>query len=221
MRYIHKKVSNEPGSLKATRLTNGATFDDANKEDIREVLLLEQGYLCAYCMRRIDNNRNDKGLPNTRIEHYETQATQPNLQLSFMNMLGVCDGNEGNPKRLQHCDKKRTINKALTIDPRNKNCEQLIKYETSGLLKSDNIDVDIDLNTELNLNNQRFTNNRKKAIDTAILAIQKNYKKKTNGTWKKADLQKELKFWKTRNNQRFHEYCGAAIFYLERKLARL
>jgi len=221
MRYIPKRLSNEPVSLKATRLTDGATFDDTNKEDIRAILLLEQGYLCAYCMRRIDNNRNDKGLPNTRIEHYETQATRPDLQLTFVNMLGVCDGNEGNPKRLQHCDKKRTKNKALTIDPRNENCEQLIKYESSGIIKSDNREVDNDLNNELNLNNQRFRNNRKKAIDTAILAIQKNYKKKTNGTWKKADLQKELNHWKIKNNQRYQEYCGAAIFYLERKLARL
>ena len=114
MRYIPKRTSNEPDSLKAIRLTNGAAFDDCNKQDIREILLSEQGHLCAYCMRRIDNSRNKKGLPNTRIEHYETQATQPNLQLSFINMLGVCDGNEGNPKHLQHCDKKRTENKSLT-----------------------------------------------------------------------------------------------------------
>jgi len=138
-----------------------------------------------------------------------------------MNMLGVCNGNEGNPKRLQHCDKKRTKDKPLTIDPRNKNCEQFIKYGTSGLIKSDNEVIDSDLNVELNLNNQRFINNRKEAVDMAILAMQKNYKKKTGGTWRKGDLQKELKFWKTKNNQRFQEYCGAAIYYLERKLARL
>jgi len=57
MRYIPKKISNEPASLRATRLTDGANFDSTNKSDIREALLKEQGYLCAYCMRRIENER--------------------------------------------------------------------------------------------------------------------------------------------------------------------
>ena len=61
MRYIPKKSNNEPDSLRATRLTDGATYDECNKNDVREALLNEQGYLCAYCMRRIENERGDNG----------------------------------------------------------------------------------------------------------------------------------------------------------------
>lgn len=221
MIYVQKKLANEPISLVKHRSTPGAIYNDCNKEDIRKALLLEQGYLCAYCMRRINNGKNQKGSPNTRIEHFETQGKHIGLSMNYMNMLGVCDGNEGNPKRLLHCDKSRTLDQQLNIDPRNKNCNQLIKYTPSGHIESDNAAINNDLNKELNLNNQRFVFNRKSAIDTAILAIQKNYKKKKDGSWKKSDLQKELNYWTTKNNERFQEYCGAVIYYLERKLARL
>ena len=43
----------EPVSLHLHRNTFGADFDGLDKTELRKSLLAEQGYLCAYCMKRI------------------------------------------------------------------------------------------------------------------------------------------------------------------------
>ena len=54
------------------------------KDAIRRELLKEQGYLCAYCMRRI------KSVEETKIEHWVPQEKLTKEQgLDYSNMLGV------------------------------------------------------------------------------------------------------------------------------------
>jgi len=223
MKYIPKDIKNEPTSLKETRSTPGSTYGDCNREDIRVALLKEQGYICAYCMKRIDNRVNDKGLPNTRIEHYQAQnPDEPQrdneLQMNFLNMLGVCDGREGKPKHDQTCDKRRG-NDTLTIDPRKAFCEQLIAYG-DGTIYSDNENIDQELNDVLGLNNQNLINERK-YVRKKVRETLNSYKKNKSQRWSKSDLTKELKIWKSQSNYKYSEYCMVAIYYLEKKLARL
>lgn len=68
MRYITK--GREPSSLTQYKKQSGAYFDGVNKEDIRQALLEEQGYLCAYCMRRIsaENMKIDIGNHKANIK---------------------------------------------------------------------------------------------------------------------------------------------------------
>lgn len=55
MIYIQK--GKEPVSLIQQKNIPSMSFDDLDKTEIRNQLLVEQKYLCAYCMRRIrDNN---------------------------------------------------------------------------------------------------------------------------------------------------------------------
>lgn len=59
------KKGKEPISLTEYRASGGRKFDDldsATKKDIRDSLLKEQGYICAYCMKRIGRDRNHDGL---------------------------------------------------------------------------------------------------------------------------------------------------------------
>jgi len=220
MKYIKKSIRNEPASLKETRSTPGSTYDDCYKEPIRLALLLEQGSICAYCMRRIDNNKNKKGLPNTRIEHFEAQSNQEDLKLNYLNMLGVCDGNEGNSNSQLTCDKRRG-NQLLTIDPRKKTCEKLIAYDNNGNIYSDNPRVEKELNEVLGLNHRNLVRDRENIIKTARTRLQIVYKKKKNHTWSKSDILKEINSWQSKNNNRYREFCMAAIYYLEKKLVRL
>ena len=77
------KKGNEPRSLTVYRKTQYAYFDGCPKDEIRKSLLKEQGYLCAYCMRRID-------LKHTRIEHWTPEAELSELEkLDYSNMLAV------------------------------------------------------------------------------------------------------------------------------------
>lgn len=72
-----------PENTKAIR----EQFDLLPKEEIRKCLLKEQHYLCAYCMKRIENEGK-----HTTIEHWHPLSKYKDEALDYANMLGVCDG---------------------------------------------------------------------------------------------------------------------------------
>ena len=100
------KKRQEPDSLREHRNTPGADFDGLDKTQLRRSLLQEQGYICAYCMKRI--REDDK----VKIEHYKARTKEN--ELVYQNLLAVCDGNETlkdergkvNPNRFT-CDTKK------------------------------------------------------------------------------------------------------------------
>lgn len=63
------------------RKTSGADFDGTDKSALRKSLLEEQGYLCAYCMKRIRQNKDIK------IEHYHPRNAEN--QFDYKNLLTV------------------------------------------------------------------------------------------------------------------------------------
>ncbi|HUW07262.1 MAG TPA: hypothetical protein VMW01_13475 [Williamwhitmania sp.] len=96
----------EPKELFAYRLQPNAEYDGANftpvKDAIRQSLLEEQGYICAYCMQRIQNDRT-----KMKVEHWQSQSKTPALQLDYKNMLAVCLGNQSYSYNNTHCDTHR------------------------------------------------------------------------------------------------------------------
>ena len=61
MIYIQKK--SEPDLLLKYRYQMNARFDDMDsdvKKQLRDSLLKEQGHLCAYCMKRINDTKDIK-----------------------------------------------------------------------------------------------------------------------------------------------------------------
>ncbi len=211
MKYIAKDSANEPTSLKEHRSTPGASYDDCDKKDIRESLLKEQGYICAYCMQRIKEEFR-AGKPLATIEHYEPQSadSSEDLRLNFRNMLAVCTGNGGFAEDLLHCDKSRG-NTPLTIDPRQKKCEKHIRYTSSGTIYSDQEDINTDLHETLNLNTFYLKNGRKVAIELA---------KKQLKSWNEGDIKRAIKKWEQLNKKgQFKPFCQAAIYYLKKKLS--
>ncbi|MFK7772723.1 MAG: retron system putative HNH endonuclease [Saprospiraceae bacterium] len=223
MKHIQKLIANEPASLREYRSTPGASYNDCNKNDIRIELLNEQGFICAYCNRRLKNDHDEKGNPNTRIEHYQARSDEKigdSLKLNFMNMLGVCNGNEGKPKHLFHCDKSRG-NQELFIDPRNELCEGFVKYQSDGTIYSDDERVEKDINEVLKLNNDKLIRGRKEIMLKVVSEMKRKYKKRQGETWKRSDLLSEINVWNTRANNKFHPFCNTAIFYLNKKLSRL
>lgn len=64
-------------------------------EEIREVLIDEQGALCAYCMQRIRPRGYRDGQPQRggmKIEHWLARSTHPGHTYAWHNLLGVCGG---------------------------------------------------------------------------------------------------------------------------------
>lgn len=118
---------------------------------VLESLMSEQGHLCAYCMRKIPEK---KGFPNATIEHIEPQSKAPEKTLDYKNMLAVCSGNRNaNSRDWKTCDARRE-NEALSLNPLKSDTISDINYRSTGVIYSDNPDVDRELNEVLNLNCQ-------------------------------------------------------------------
>lgn len=227
MRYIEKHA--EPKSLTAYKKQPNAYYDGCNKEDIRKRLLEDQGYLCAYCMRRIPREITAKDgsvVKQMKIEHWfpESQCTEQQ-ELDFHNMLGVCMGNDGHPYRETTCDVHRG-NKILTVNPLDRDMVKKIRYNThTGEILSDNAQINDDLNNTLNLNYEgrdfSLPLNRRNALEACLTKIRAASRRKqgTQGDWRKPLLQKMLKAYESKDaDGKYIEYSGIVIWYLRKKL---
>lgn len=108
-------------------------FDQMPKDEIRENLYKEQHGLCAYCMRRITDQRSD-----TKIEHYKALSTNKETALDYQNYLGVCYG--GEKEKFEKTDEENHKNtgcmccdasrgeQELTINPWNRRQMEAIGY---------------------------------------------------------------------------------------------
>lgn len=137
-------------------------FDLLPKEEIRESLLKEQHYLCAYCMKRIEND----GLYTT-IEHWKPLSSDKEKALDYSNMLGVCDGGRKTvvSESRDHflcCDAAKGNKTEMTLDPMNQGQMRLIKYRKNGEIYTDpkNDTLEKDINYTLRLNGALDENGR-------------------------------------------------------------
>lgn len=221
MKHIQKQTP--PQYFIEYKATPNATYEGLPKEALRKSLIREQKGLCAYCMGRISEEWNPAlSKYKTEIEHYQSQELFPESQLDYNNLLGVCNGNAGNPQAHLHCDKSKTGDMVLIINPLSKRCEDLCSYHSDGRIDSNDKDVKVDLEKKLNLNVYHLRQNRKNIIDIARLRMERRYKKRPQHDWSKTDLDSEIRFWESPDNQGYlKEYCQAAIFYLKNKLKRV
>jgi uncharacterized protein (TIGR02646 family) len=212
MRHIRK--GREPRSLQRHRQVQHATYDNyAEKEQLREALLQEQGHLCCYCMQRISIDR-------MKIEHWASQEDYPEQQLLYKNLLGACLGGEGKSKRQQHCDTRKGRAR-ITVHPADgkRNCEHYIRYLGDGTIDADEPTIRADLEETLNLNLGWLKTNRKKVVDAVIERLKK---KRNQGTWARGELERELELWSRPNEHgKYQEYCQVAVHYIRKKLAQL
>lgn len=159
---INKNI--HPLSFLEYSKTQYATFDNmpsSIKNDLRESLLKEQGYICAYCMIKLENNAT-----KTKIEHYISKDEDSSKELEYSNLFVVCKGNEGSGREYHTCDTKKG-NILLKIDPKVAGHIATITYSSYGKISSSNLDYESDLNKTLNLNykNGYLLSNRKSTLD--------------------------------------------------------
>ncbi|MFK0733270.1 MAG: retron system putative HNH endonuclease [Gloeotrichia echinulata GP01] len=204
----------EPQSLLEHRLKSFADYDNySEKDELRESLLTEQGHICCYCMQRISADR-------MKIEHWQSQDEYEELQLDYNNLLGACEGGQGSPSHLQHCDTKKG-NTEITINPldNHRNCEDLIKYLGNGEISSNDVTINNDLNQVLNLNMQTLVNNRKEVLELVLKQLKSQYPK---GDWTEAILNKKIQQWSDKQNDgKYKPYCQIVIYHLKKKLSSI
>jgi len=200
----------EPASLTTYRHTPSCTYDDyREKDELRDVLVAEQGALCCYCMGTIGP---DWG--RMKIEHWRSKTRHPQDQLKYLNLLGGCMGGETQPYRLQHCDTHKR-NADLRYNPANSShhIAARIIYGFDGSVGSTDIAFSVELNDVLNLNLPHLKNNRKRAWD-AVLQWWKSEKNRLHRQPSKTRIKKKI-------TQQTGPYCQAAVYLLQRKLAEM
>jgi len=216
MKYIEKSESNQPLSLrqhKAKPHSNYGNYDEKN--DLRDVLLKEQGYLCCYCMQTI------RTYEKMKIEHFKPYSVyngkngKEDLTLVYSNLLAVCC-ESNTPKHLVHCDVTKQ-NKEIKLNPTKKQLMDLIKFGSNGKVYTENETYDKEIDEILNLNTERLKKERESICKTIEYAINKEFK---NKTVTKSFLNENIKKWERQYEGKYNAYCQVAIFYLQKKLAK-
>ncbi len=204
----------EPHELTEYRAEPDAVYDGpqftAVKEIVRAQLLQDQGYLCAYCMKRINSGA-------MKVEHWHSQTRYPPEQLDFQNMLGCCLGNKGNPPEAQHCDTRKG-DSDISYNPANPahHTRLGIHYLGDGRIRSDDAEFDRQINETLNLNYARLRTNRKAVVEAVRSELNR-----TAGHRTCAEIQRLLDSWERTNVEgRLPEFCGVAIYFLQKRLQK-
>lgn len=206
MRRIQK--GSEPKTLTAHRKTAHADYDNyTDKDTLRQCLVDEQKGVCCYCMSRIRPPSN-----KMKIEHWQCQKNYQARQLDYTNLLGACPGGEGKKSSDQTCDTYKG-DLPLSFNPSDPACnvERLIKFPGNGRIKSDDPDIDRQLNDVLNLNHPQLVKNRKSILESFCQTL-------TGGRVANHVLQRMLRDWRGDNGGELHPYSQVVVYYLCRKL---
>lgn len=178
---IKIEKTREPHSWTEHRLTDGAEYEATS--DLRDALLADQGYICAYCMRRIPAH--DKGTTETtRIEHIIPQSKLTREQrMDYRNMVICCPGAMTSTfEKDCHCDRHKG-EKPISFSPLDQNFINTLSYNTDGSIISTNTIYDREINEILNLNVELLKANRKAVRDQLITTLGKT-------DWKKEILKR-------------------------------
>lgn len=213
---IEKKA--EPNEWTQYRKTPGAEYQSCDA--LVQSLLTEQGYICAYCMRRIPQRDKISGKltqEDHRVEHIQCREKYPHLQLDYKNMVICCPGHIGDEN---HCDRSKDTN-WISFSPLDKHFIDTIKYDAEGQISSINSCYDQEINKVLHLNTPLLVRNRRSALDVVIQMMKQAEKGKP---WTTSVLQRYINKYSTMHNyggkMQYIPYCGIVLYYLNKKLSK-
>lgn len=222
---IQIKKNEEPREWVKYRNTPGADYQSI--PELVESLLKEQGYICAYCMRRIPHRdklykKDGKNYVLTdedhRIEHVLSRSKHSDKKLSYNNMVICCPGHIGSE---EHCDRKKGEDD-ISFSPLDANFISTLSYLTDGTIKSSDSQFDKEINEVLNLNTPLLKANRRESwnvVKKQMLSI------RGDKQWDKATIMQMIKKYSSMHRKdgrlEYIPYCGIVTFYLQKKLRQL
>jgi len=206
MQYIEK--SREPKSFTEQKAKGIQSFDDLEKTDLRTSLIKEQGYLCCYCMSRIEDDRRKVKIEHWYPESESIKEGDRGRTIKYSNLLLACCGKYG---EYECCDTKKG-QKIIFVNPQKKNHIKKIKYRKDGTIYSEDADLNDDLNNKLNLNIKRHKENRRIIYDLVREKLSE-----FQGTCSEANINKMINKWSTTGLEKRKEYYMVAIYFLQKK----
>ncbi len=202
MRHITKTTP--PQEFVEYCATPGVSYDNLSgtpKIKLRQRLLEDQGYICCYCGRRIENDK------HTKIEHIKCQENNKDLALCFENMLASCDGGELDrekkvrPRHQVHCDAKKE-NEDIPISPLDETIEDYFMFFDDGTVKGKG-DIGKELVRILGLDTNYLTIQRRNAIE--------NYRVLPISDWRTEVERLKMKG----SDGKYEEFCFVLQSYAE------
>jgi uncharacterized protein (TIGR02646 family) len=147
-----------------------------------------------------------------KIEHWRCQDRYPTQQLDYDNLLGVCPGTKGPRQSDRHCDTQKA-NLDLCINPAAYDVERIIHYIGDGTIRSDDLDLDRDIDQVLNLNQARLVENRKAVLDS--------FKDKLAriGDLREHAILRMIDQW-SQPAPHLEPYCMVVVYWLRKRLRR-
>ncbi|WP_291255204.1 HNH endonuclease [Fusobacterium sp.] len=201
------KKNRIPSSLVEYKQTINASFNNLPKEvkdKLRTSLLKEQGYICAYCMKKLEDDSS-----KVKIEHYI--ARNEENELDYNNLLAVCKGNEGEPFERQTCDTRKG-NREVKINPQVNSDILTIGYTSNGEIKSSNLDYQEDFDNILNLNDSfGLVKARREALNSLKRKLSKSK------THLKRDIIKRI-YTRYSEEEIKESYVGILLWYLQKRM---
>ena len=179
-----------------------------HKQALQDVIVIEQGYICAYCNRRIHEQlpEDDEQL---RMDHLKSKDKYPDKTLDYYNLVGCCYGDQREkgrvaPPRSIHCDVSKDNDDIPTaIFPTNLSCEQVLIYSSAGEISSTDINVKEAIEKTLNLNCEKLRGNREKVL-IPFVDMDIAYD----------EAERLIQHYQTFIDDKLEPYCGVIIGYL-------
>lgn len=205
-------------------------FDRLPKPEIRDALLAEQHYLCAYCMKRIRNNKDGAEAVHMTIEHWFPLSKDKERALDYQNFLGVCMGGSdiaGPRNRVLCCDASKGNEINLTVDPLNRSMMRHIAYKSDGTIYClPTTDPKISEAINKDLEDTLQLNGKGAGQDTAtgLIKGRRDAYKYAQSLYEKLSNQRRLtsaqiskKIREIEQLDEYPEFAGTILFVLERK----
>lgn len=220
----------EPKEWTEYRNTPGVDYQAI--PELVQSLLKEQGYICAYCMRRIpqkdklykkDGNNYVLTNEDHRVEHIKSRELHDDLKLEYRNMVICCPGHIGTE---DHCDRLKGA-KDISFTPLDQQFIDTIKYNSDGTIISTNEVYNKEISEVLNLNTELLKKNRKAMLTEVISKLNVDCKKGKN--WDKKTLERYLSKYSEKHpendeegvKEKYYPYCGIVSCFLQKKLRTL
>ncbi len=164
MRYIQKQQPPQT-FLNWTKSSTDLKYKNLPgdvKADLKQALLMEQGYLCAYTMKRIT-------MRTSHVEHFFSQSQFSEKSLDFKNMIACYPerGVTSAPKNVEYGAVYKDNNTEEICSPHKKGVSDQFIFKLNGKVEG-TTDVARTTIRVLNLNHDDLVRERREWIEVAI-----------------------------------------------------
>lgn len=204
----------EPKEWVEYRNTPNVSYE--SKPFLREALYDEQGGICAYCMRRLDDEHDRSTVSSNKIEHLKSQSVCTREEaMDYSNMVLCCNGQiAGTACENTHCDTHKGEDE-IHFSPFEGSFIQSVSYKHDGTILSNHQIWNNDFNVVLNLNQAMLVENRHAALKGLVNTMGK-------GKWGKAEINRQISSFSNRDaNGLYKPYCEMIVWFLRKRLSKM